>query len=312
MSSDQFDGSRQPEPESTEIRHTGPSHTGVVIGAIALVVALAGNAYLLTRTNQLRDQIAQTQDGTQTQISKLSDATTSLLDQRLQELNQQLSAAVKGASESTTTAIKRTQAEAQRQREQLSGQIEEQQKQVASQIGELKDATTAADSKISEVSTDVSSVKSDVGGVKTDVSTVRTDLATTQASLEKTGADLKRAMGDMGVMSGLIATNSKDLVALRELGERNYIEFDLTKKQPEKKMGDVTVTWKNSDAKRNRYTMEVLANDQKVQKKDKTANEPVQLYVSGNRQPYEIVVNQIKKDEIIGYLSTPKVTLARQ
>ncbi len=312
MSSDQFDGSRLPEHESVEVHHTGPSHTGVVIGAIALVVALAGNVYLLTRTNQLRDQIAQTQDGTQTQISKLSDATTSLLDQRLQDLNTQLSAAVKGANESATTAIKRTQAEAQRQREQLSGQIEEQQKQVASQIGELKDATTAADSKISEVSTDVSTVKSDVGGVKTDVSTVRTDLATTQANLEKTGADLKRAMGDMGVMSGLIATNSKDLVALRELGERNYVEFDLTKKQPEKKLGDVTVTFKNSDPKKNRYTMDVLANDQKVQKKDKTVNEPVQLYVSGNRQPYEIVINQIKKDEIVGYLSTPKVTLARE
>jgi chromosome segregation ATPase len=283
-----------------------------VVGAIALVVALAGNVFLFSRSNQLSDQIAQMKDGTHAQISQLSEATTSLLDQRLQDLNQQLSTAMKGANDSTTTAIKRAQADAQRQKEQLSGQLEEQQKQVASQIGELKEATTAADSKISEVSTDVSSVKTDVGGVKTDVSTVRADLATTQTSLEKTGADLKRAMGDMGVMSGLIATNSKDLVALRELGERNYVEFDLTKKQPDKKLGDITVTWKNSDPKRNRYTMEVLANDQKVQKKDKTANEPVQLYVSGNRQPYEIVVNQIKKDEIIGYLSTPKVTLARQ
>src|SRR5579863_2060338 len=119
-------------------------------------------------------------------------------------------------------------------------------------------------------------------------------------------------MGDMGVMSGLIATNSKDLAALRELGERNYTEFTLSKKDPQKRMGDVTLTWKSADPKRNRYTVEVLANDQRVQKKDKTANEPVQLYVNGNRQPYEIVVNQIKKDEIVGYLSTPKVTLARQ
>jgi hypothetical protein len=311
MSSDKIDGNRPQENDSPE-SHTGPSRTGVVIGSLALAVALAGNVFLFTRSNQLSDQIAEVKDGTHTQISQLSEATTSLLDQRLQELNQQLSSAMKGANDSTTTAIKRAQADAQRQREQLSGQIEEQQKQVASQIGELKDATTAADSKISEVSTDVSSVKTDVGGVKTDVNGVKADLASTQSTLDKTGADLKRAMGDMGVMSGLIATNSKDLVALRELGERNYVEFTVSKKQPEKKMGDVTVTWKNSDPKRNRYTVEVLANDQRVQKKDKTVNEPVQLYVSGNRQPYEIVINQIKKDEIVGYLSTPKVMVARQ
>ena len=62
--------------------------------------------------------------------------------------------------------------------------------------------------------------------MKTDVTTVKADIATTQSNLEKTTADLKRMNGDMGVMSGLIATNGKDLVALRQLGERNYFEFD--------------------------------------------------------------------------------------
>ena len=65
---------------------------------------------------------------------------------------------------------------------------------------------------------------------------------------------------------------------------------------------------KNADAKRSRYTLEVLADDKRVEKKDRTINEPVQIYVSGNRQPYEIVVNQVKKDAVVGYLSTPKMT----
>jgi hypothetical protein len=285
------------------------SHTGVVIGAIALAVALAGNVYLLVHTNHLSDQIAAMQTNTQSQISKLSDATSSLLDQRLQDLNQQVNTAMKGANDSTTAALKRTQAEAQRLREQLNGKIEEQRQQVASEIGDLKEATN---SEISAVSTDVNGVKSDVGNVKTDVTNVRADLTATQSTLDKTGADLKRAMGDMGVMSGLIATNAKDLVALRELGERNYTEFTLTKKDGQKKVGDIALTWKSADPKRNKYTVDVFANDQHVQKKDKTVNEPVQVYVSGNRQPYEIVVNQVKKDQIVGYLSTPKVMIARQ
>jgi hypothetical protein len=113
-------------------------------------------------------------------------------------------------------------------------------------------------------------------------------------------------------MSGLIATNGKDLQALRELGERNYFEFDLNKGQFSKKVGDVTITLRKADPKRNRFTVDVLADDKHIEKKDKTINEPVQLYVSENRQPYEIVVNQIKKDEVIGYLATPKVKVARR
>ena len=56
----------------------------------------------------------------------------------------------------------------------------------------------------------------------------------------------------------------------------------------------------------------MVADDKRVEKRDKTINEPVQLYVSENRQPYEIVVNQIKKDEVVGYLATPKVKMARR
>jgi hypothetical protein len=114
------------------------------------------------------------------------------------------------------------------------------------------------------------------------------------------------------VMSGLIATNSKDLAALRALGERNYFEFDVRKKNVAQKVGDLTITLKKTDPKRNKYTVEILADDKRVEKKDKTINEPVQLYVAESRQPYEVVVNKVGKDEVAGYLSTPKVKMARR
>jgi chromosome segregation ATPase len=227
------------------------------------------------------------------------------MQQRLKALDDEISAAMKGASATTASALKRTQAEALKHSQELAKQLQEQQQQVASEIGTLKEATTTADSKISAVS-------SDVGSVKTEVTTVKADIASTQSGLEKALADLKRVNGDMGVMSGLIATNGKDLAALRELGERNYFEFDLTKKMADKRIGNVTLRLKSADTKRNRYTLEVLADDKRVEKKDKTINEPVQVYVSGYRQPYEIVINQVKKDGVVGYLSTPKVTLARK
>jgi hypothetical protein len=287
--------------------NSNSSGHGVLIGTLTagLVLALAGDGYLLMRSNDMRDEIAQTKDATQTQITKLGEATTSLLDQRLTALNED----IRTAAGSADTSVKRARMEALKQAKELTQRLEDQQKEVSGELTQLKDATT---SKIAEVSTDVNGVKTDVSGVKTDVTGVKSDVASTQSELEKTNGELKRAMGDMGVMSGLIATNSKDLATLRELGERNYFEFDLKKPEMTRKIGDVTLVLKKSDPKRNRYTVEVLADDKRVEKKDKGINEPVQLYVSNSRQPYEIVVNQIGKDEIVGYVSTPKVKLARR
>src|SRR5262249_9504199 len=87
--------------------------------------------------------------------------------------------------------------------------------QGSNDVGQVKEATTANATHIGEVSTDVTNVK--------------TDLTATKSDLEKTIAGLKSAQGDLGVQSGLIATNAKDLAALRELGLRNYTEFDLGK-----------------------------------------------------------------------------------
>jgi DNA anti-recombination protein RmuC len=287
--------------EGTET-HTGHK-TAIAVLAAGLVIALAGDGYLMYRAGQLNDEISRTQNNTQTQISKLNEATTTLLQQeqqRLQDIAQQMKQEVKGVSDSANLAIKRARTEAQKQDEQLSSKIAEAQQQVSSELSQFKDTTT---SKFTEVATDVS-------GVKANVESVKANVASAQSDIDKTGADLKRVMGDMGVMSGLIATNSKDLVALRALGERNYYEFDLSKKQGNKRVGDIVITLKKADTKHNRYTMDVLADDKHVEKKDRTINEPVQLYVGGMRQPYEIVVNRVEKDKVVGYLSTPKVKTA--
>jgi len=306
MSSLDYDGTPDRDPHHEHDSHWG---NGAVVGlSLGFVLALAGDAYLLKRSSDANDRMAQMQSDTQTQISKLGDATTELMQQRLKALDDEMSAAMKGASTTTAAALKRTQAEALKESQALSKRLQEQQEQqqqVTAQIGDLKEATSTVDSKVSAVS-------SDVGNVKTDVTAVKADIASTQSGLDKATSDLKRMTGDMGVMSGLIATNGKDLAALRELGERNYTEFDLTKKQADKRIGNVTLRLKSADAKRNRYTIEVLADDKRVEKRDKTINEPVQVYVSGNRQPYEIVINKVEKDAVVGYLSTPKVTLARQ
>ena len=217
------------------------------------------------------------------------------------------------ASSGQLVDLGKRMAEAEASAETMAGQLGMTKKELARRTAELQSQQRAAESRLSRAQKEqISQVTGEVAGVKTEVGGVKTDVASTRSDLEATKARLESVKGDMGVMSGLIATNGKDLAALRELGERNYFEFDLTKKMADKRIGNVTLRLKSADTKRNRYTLEVLADDKRVEKKDKTINEPVQVYVSGYRQPYEIVINQVKKDGVVGYLSTPKVTLARK
>jgi chromosome segregation ATPase len=141
---------------------------------------------------------------------------------------------------------------------------------------------------------DVNKLGGDVTGVKND--------------LEETKGKLERATGDMGVMSGLIARNHDDLDELKRKGDRNYYEFTLTKSKTAQRVGPVQMSLNKTDQKKAKYTMTVLADDKTVEKKDKTAGEPVQFYVKGTARyaPYEIVVFDVGKNQVTGYLSTPK------
>ena len=141
---------------------------------------------------------------------------------------------------------------------------------------------------------DVTKLNGDVSGVKND--------------LDATKGKLDRATGDMGVMSGLIARNHDDLEELKRKGDRNYYEFSVQKSKTPQRVGPVQMSLNKTDQKKSKYTMTVLADDKSIEKKDKTAGEPVQFYVKGAQHyaPYEIVVFDVGKNQITGYLSTPK------
>ncbi len=190
-------------------------------------------------------------------------------------------------------AVGQAKVDAQKKVELLQQKVQSEQQKQQQVIDQVKQTADTATTKLNDVSTDVG--------------TVKTDLGNTKSELEQTVANLKRVTGDVDSHSSLIATNGKELNALRALGEKNYVEFTLPKSKKPQKVGDIQVELKKADTKHNRYTLDVFADDKKVEKKDKTVNEPVQFYTSKSRQPYEIVVNEIRKDTIVGYLATPKV-----
>ncbi len=111
----------------------------------------------------------------------------------------------------------------------------------------------------------------------------------------------------MGVMSGLIARNHDDVEDLKRRGDRNYYEFTVSKSKAPQRVGPIQVNVNKTDQKKSKFTLTVFADDRQIEKKDKTVGEPIQFYVSNTRgTPYEIVVFKVGKDQLTGYLSTPK------
>ena len=280
-----------------------PLLTALVAGAIIALVA--ANIYLYIQIDHVRTDVAKMDDALKTGLTNLRDAssvTTAAQQRHLETLKEELEAARTSLHDQARTMSAQAKVEATARAEQLARQIEAEQakvqQQVSSEISDVKQSATAANSRISDVSTDV-------GNVKTQVSA-------TQAELQKTIADLKSVTGDLGVQSGLVATNAKELAALKRLGERNYFDIKLGKTKQPQRFGDITLLLKNADVKKNRYSVQVMADDKLTLKENKSINEPVQFYTAkGGRLPYELVINQIQKNEIVGYLSTPKETVAR-
>jgi len=272
--------------------------TGLLIAA--LVVLAGANVYLYTQINQLKADLAKNSDATQARIDKLDEAsalTARANQQKVDELKGQLERARRQANLAAGDAKEEALKKVEEAKAQLQAAQQQAQQQLSSDISKVREQTDTVNSRVSQVSTDVTGVKGDV--------------ATTRSQLEKTVADLKRATGDIDGHSVLIATNGKELAALKALGERNFIEFNIKKAKTPQRVGDISILLKNADLKKNRYTIELTADDKTSEKRDRTINEPVQFLTSKAKQPYELVVNDIKKDTIIGYLSIPKVQNVR-
>ena len=269
-------------PESKEgyMDETSPTPRWITVVFVA-IFALVG--YLLyasyTTRNRLEGALAKT-------IEK-----TTLLSAQVEQANSRL-ADVKGQLDVTSQKLGLTQAELARARS-LAQTIRKEQKasdeKLATEIGQVKQES---ETKIGQVSTEL-------GGAKTDIETTKKDLEATKGKLERT-------IGDLGVQSGLIARNREEVEELKRRGERNVFEFDLRKSKTPSRVGPVQLTLQKVDTKRFRYTITVYADDKSIEKRDKTVNEPVQFYVKSVRTPYEIVVFEVSKDRVVGYLTTPK------
>jgi DNA anti-recombination protein RmuC len=265
----------------SELENAPRSYSGAFIAAlaVALLAALGSLVWAWSLSGKIAAQQTELQETKQRNVELSADLreTNAKLRVTADELGKSLGLTQKQMDERARQIVAREEAENKR--------LDAAQKETAQQV--------------SAVATDVSSVKTDVGGVKTDLGKTQNDLAGAIGQLQS-------MKGDLSSHESLIARNHDELEVLKHKGDRNFYEFTLTKGD-RKPVGTVSLELKKTDAKKNKFTLVVYADDKRYEKKDRNVNEPLQFYSGKDPGLYEIVVNSISsKNQVAGYLSTPK------
>jgi hypothetical protein len=265
----------------SEFQETANSSTTGTPRWVGLAVAVLGGVSLLglgvawSALNQAKT----VEQSTQATVKQANDA----LAQRLakaDEINQQMQSDVKVV----TDRLKLTQSELIAARKQN------------------KNATTAVDQKVTSLATSVKAELATKANAD-DVNRLNGDVTGVKSDLDATKNSIQMARSEMGT---LIARNHDEIDQLRHMGQRDYFEFTVQRKHGATKVGAIQIELRDTNTRKNRYTINVLADDNSFEKKDRSVNEPIFFYTGGTRAALELVVNKVTKTTATGYLSVPK------
>jgi DNA anti-recombination protein RmuC len=265
----------------SEIEETPRTYSGAFMAAmgVALLAAVAGLIWCAVLGSRVSAQQAELADAKQQNVALAAELreTDARLRVATDELGKSLGLTQKQIDARANEILSREEADNKR--------LQSAQQQTAQQVN--------------AVSTDLTGVKSDVGGVKTDLGKTQTDLAGAISQLQS-------MKGDLSDTNSVIARNHDELVLLEHKGDRNFYEFTLTRGE-KKPVGTVSLELRKTDPKKNKFTLDIYADDKTYEKKDRNVNEPLQFYSGKDPALFEIVVNTINnKNQISGYLSSPK------
>ncbi|HXN96822.1 MAG TPA: hypothetical protein VN879_20110 [Candidatus Acidoferrales bacterium] len=251
-----------------------PRWVGLAVAVLG-GISLLGLGVGLSALNQARS----IEQSTQATVRQANEA----LNQRLakaDEINQQLQSDVKVV----TDKLKVTHADLVAARKQN------------------KYATVAVDQKVTNLATSVKAELANKANAE-DVNKLNGDVSGVKSDLDATKNSIQMARSEMGT---LIARNHDEIDQLRRMGQRDYFEFTVQRKGGATKVGSIQIQLKDTNTKKNRYTINVLADDNSFEKKDRSVNEPIFFYTGGTRAAIELVVNKVTKSTATGYLSVPK------
>jgi hypothetical protein len=259
------------------INHTAagtPRWVGLAVGVLG-VVSLLGLGVGWTAMNHANS----VEQSTQAQLKQTNDALTQRLA-KADEINQQLQSDVKVV----TDKLNVTHAD------------------LVAARNQTKAASNGFDKKLTGLESSVNTQLATKANVD-DVNKLNGDMTGVKGDLDATKSSIQMARSEMGT---LIARNHDEIDQLRRTGQRDYYEFTVTRKTGAQRVGSVQLELKDTNTKKNQYTINVLADDKSFEKKNRSVNEPIFFYTGGSHAAIELVINKVTKTTAGGYLSVPK------
>lgn len=130
-----------------------------------------------------------------------------------------------------------------------------------------------------------------------------------QAQLDRQEQEIAATRDDLTntatELTGSIAHTHDELVVLEKKGERNYFEFDLQKEKDFKREGPLGISLRKANVKHQYADLQLLVDDRSLTQKHVNLDQPVMFYGDDSEQPIEVVINDISKNHIHGYVSAP-------
>ena len=274
--------------------------TWIPVVLVIAVLAIAGVAY-----SQYSTRVA-----LETRIATLE----SQLDQKVSEINQNANDLASdidlvtnklGVTDKELDASRKYAEQLRLKQEQADAELANQLATKASSTDVAANVAAVREEAVSKVAEAQREADTKIGSVSGEVKTVATNLEATRQDL----AESRREITDVRTtLTQQIARNANELNALRLKGERDFFEFDIRKgkKDVMQRVADIQMELRKTDVGKKKYDIVIQVDDSKLEKKERTANEPVQFLVGRDKLRYEIVVNFVDKDRIRGYVSAPK------
>lgn len=282
----------------------GANWTHLISAGLILLVCVA--FYQAAQTETLLRRIAAEQHENWTLKNNLAQSEREFRDSvagfhsELSSVQQELA----DAREQAQSSLDKAKAAA-RYADVLAGRLEKKRRAQEKQQEQLSAELSKVEQSTDETSQRLTGISDEVGGVKD-------KLASVAADATRNNTDLQHSQGDMNRLRNGIATNAREIQTLRERGDKEIYEFNLARNDGLQRVGDIQMKLEKTDAKHNTFTLEIAADDKRVEKRDKTINEPVDFFVSSRPgQAYELVVNEVGKQSVKGYLAAPKEPLLR-
>ncbi len=175
-------------------------------------------------------------------------------------------------------------------------------------------SAAAADSRLKQIQQNIATqqkqleaTRQDLAAAKQDLDSTRRDLAAARSDFDKANQEVNgRLDSTRDELSGSIARNHDELVALQKRGERNYYEFTIARNKQFQRVGPMSVSLRKTNFKHKYFDLTLMVDDQQIEKKHVNLYEPVMIRLSDRPQPVELVVNEIRDNQIKGYVSEPK------